>query len=309
MQIISHGFTGENDLRAMEALARQTRPDNLHVTDLPWRFTSWAMENPERIRLWFDESGRLVAWLVLQVSFESWDFICLPEFESQLLPQMLSWADKSSRGHNDIVPLGTPEGNPCWFVNVFSDQTDRILMLETAGFASQADVGEYSWTKVFMQRLGDLPVKEYRIPKEFTIRAIAGEIEVDAYVQLHLETFRSKNMTADWRRRVIQHPDHISDLDLVAVAPDGRLGAFCVCWLDDRSPEPIGQIEPLGCHPDYRSFGLGRLTLCEGLRRLQLHGARKVFVETDNWRNTAFQLYESVGFQVQRDVLVYRKDY
>jgi ribosomal protein S18 acetylase RimI-like enzyme len=31
--------------------------------------------------------------------------------------------------------------------------------------------------------------------------------------------------------------------------------------------------------------------------------------ETDNYQNTAMRLYESVGFQVIREVLVYRKDY
>jgi ribosomal protein S18 acetylase RimI-like enzyme len=34
-----------------------------------------------------------------------------------------------------------------------------------------------------------------------------------------------------------------------------------------------------------------------------------IFVETDNYRNSAMRLYESVGFQVNREGLVYRKDY
>jgi ribosomal protein S18 acetylase RimI-like enzyme len=51
------------------------------------------------------------------------------------------------------------------------------------------------------------------------------------------------------------------------------------------------------------------VALCETLRRLQQHGAESIFVETDNYRNTAFRLYESVGFEVIRDVLVYHKDY
>jgi hypothetical protein len=38
-------------------------------------------------------------------------------------------------------------------------------------------------------------------------------------------------------------------------------------------------------------------------------GAQTTFVETDNYRNTAFRLYESFDFQVIQNVLVYRKDY
>ena len=106
----------------------------------------------------------------------------------------------------------------------------------------------------------------------------------------------------------MRHPAYIPDLDLVAVAPDGSLAAFCVCWLG-KHREISGQIEPLGVHPRWRRLGLGRAILSEGLRRLHLHGATQVYVETDNYRNAAFGLYESAGFQVIEHVLVYRKDY
>jgi mycothiol synthase len=309
MKIQSRAFSNESDFRAMEALARATHPANVHVTDLPYRFSAGAPDDPENICLWSDESGRLLAWAVLEIPHDSLDFACLPEMESDLLPQILVWADERSRLHPEIIPHGTPEDGLCWFVNVFSDQAARIRILESAGFACQSDVGEYSWSKVFMRRTANSPVKDYRIPEGFTIRPLAGESEVEAYVRLHRATFRSNAMTVAWRSRMLQHPSYTPDLDLVVVAPDGQLGAFCICWLDSHGSEIIGQIEPLGCHPDFRRYALGRLALAEGLRRLQAHGASQVFIETDNWRNTAFQLYQSLGFQVLKDVLVYRKDY
>ncbi len=293
----------------MESLARQSRAAHLHVTDLPYRLSTSALDDPENARLWTDEDGQLLGWMVMQIPFDALDFVCLPEMEAELLPEMLAWADERSRAHPDMIPLGTPEDGPCWFANVFADEAAQIQALEAAGFASQADVGEYSWSKVWLERPADLPVKDYRIPPGFIVRPLAGESEVEAYVKLHRETFRSKIMTADWRRRTLQHPAHVPDLDLVVAAPDGRLAAFCVCWLDRHGPEPIGQIEPLGCHADFRQYALGRVALAEGLRRLQAHGAKKIFVETDNWRNTAFRLYESMGFRVVQDVLVFRKDY
>ena len=309
MQINPWRFSGEKDLRAMEALARDFRVDHLHAVDLPYRLSSWALDDPENICLWKDETGCLLAWAVLQVPMESVDFVCQPNLESELLPQILAWADERSRAYPEIIPLGTPDGRPCWFANVFSDQVGQIRILEKAGFACQADVGENSWSKVFMQRPADLPVKEYRIPEGFVVRSLAGESEAEAYVALHRQTFGTNNMTLGWRLRTIQHPDYVPDLDLVVAVPDGRLAAFCICWLDVHGSELIGQIEPLGCHADFRRYALGRLALAEGLRRLQAHGATKIYVETDSWRNTAFQLYESFGFQVVRDVLVYRKDY
>jgi mycothiol synthase len=309
MQIHPHLFSGESDFRAMETLSWDIRTNNLHVTDLPWRLSSLSLHDSENIRLWSDETGRLLAWAVLEIPHDSLDWVCLPEIESDLLPQILAWSDQQSRAHPEMIPLGTPEGGPCWFANIFSDQAARIKILEAAGFACQADVGENSWSKVFMQRPAGLAVKDYRIPPGFVVRPLAGETELEAYVQLHRETFRSNVMNIAWRRRTLQHPAYVPDLDLVVAAPDGRLGAFCVFWLDSHGPGKIGQIEPLGCHPDFRGYALGRLALAEGLRRLQVNGAGQIFVETDNWRSTAFQLYESLGFQVCRDVLVYRKDY
>jgi mycothiol synthase len=114
-------------------------------------------------------------------------------------------------------------------------------------------------------------------------------------------------MTTDWRRRTLQHSDYLPELDLVVESPDGRLVAFCICWFDKHSM--AGQVEPLGCHKDFRQYALGRVVLSEGLRRLQSLGAKAIFVETDKFRNTAFRLYESFDFQVTQDILVYRKDY
>lgn len=307
MQVWQSAFSGETDLRGMEALARQFRADNLHVTDLPYRLSAASLEDPENIRLWRGETWNLLGWMVMHTSFCSLDFAVQPEAETELLPKMLAWAHERSLAHPEMVPLGTPEDKPCWFANVFSDMTGRLRLLEAAGFASQADVGEYSWTKVWLQRPAGLPVKEYRIPAGFTVRPLRGEAEVDAYVALHRAIFGSTIMNADWRKNTVHHPAHVADLDLVVETPDGSLAAFCICWLDTEAQ--VGQIEPLGCHPDYRRYALGRIALAEGLRRLQEHGAKQVFVETDNWRSTAKSLYESMGFELARDVLVYRKDY
>jgi hypothetical protein len=180
MEIRQRAFSDENDFRAMEALARVTRTGNLHGTDLPYRFSSWPQDDPENIRLWSDGNGRLVAWEMLEIAHEALDLACLPEMESELLPQILDWADQRSHQHPEIIPLGTPEDGKCWFVNVFSDQSARIRTLEAAGFASQADVGKYSWSKVFMKRPADLPIKDYRIPEGFVIRPLAGESELEA---------------------------------------------------------------------------------------------------------------------------------
>jgi ribosomal protein S18 acetylase RimI-like enzyme len=146
------------------------------------------------------------------------------------------------------------------------------------------------------------------MPPGFAIRPLAGQREVEAYVELQRAVFGSKNMTPEWRARTLRQREYIPDLDLVAAAPDGRLAAFCICWLADvPGLGTCGQVEPLGVHDDFRGVGLGRAILCEGLRRLRAHGAEKIYMETDRFRNAALGLYESAGFRVIRDVWVYRR--
>ncbi len=286
----------------MSALAHQCPENNLHVIDLPYRLSSWAFDDPENIGLWFDENQQLVAWATLQTPFWTIDYVCHAEYEAYLHREILSWADQRAQATQNTI-----YEHSAWFVMVFSGQTNRIHDLENAGFKCQSDVGADSWSKVFMRRSSLTPVKVYEPRSGFQVRSLAGEKEVDNYVELHRSVFESKNMTTDWRRRTLKHPDYIPELDIVVESPNGRLVAFCICWYDRNSM--AGHVEPLGSHKDFRQYALGRVALSEGLRRLQSLGAQNIFVETDNYRNTAFRLYESFGFQVIQDVLVYRKDY
>lgn len=302
MAIVQRSFSNESDKYLMSALADKFPAGNLHVTDLPYRLSSWAFDNPDNIGLWFNEKQELVAWSVLQTPFWEIDYVCHPTVELNLHPEILAWADRCAK-----ATINTPNGHPEWYVNVFSGQVERIHDLEKAGFKSQAEVGEDSLSKVLLRRSIQMPVKIYKPPVGFIVRPLAGEKEVEGYVDLHRSVFGTKNMTVNWRKRVLSHPAYKPDLDIVVESTDGRLAAFCICWFSENSLD--GRVEPLGCHKDFRQYALGRVALSEGLHRLQSHGAKNIYVETDTFRNTAFQLYESFNFQVVQDVLVYRKDY
>ncbi len=304
MRNVQPSFSVKMDLPAIEALVYDFPAENLHVADLPYRLSSWALEDPGNVRLWVEADGQLLEWAIMQTPFWSIDYACHPGFEGELHHRVLAWADRRAR-----QILDTPSGRPAWFVNVFADQSYRIQDLEVAGFARQNEVGQDSWSKVLMQcwlqpsEMGCLP------PAGFTIRPLDGQSEVEAYVKLHRTVFESRNMTGRWRSRTLRHPSYVPALDLVVVSPDGTLAAFCICWLSRHDSEQYGQIEPMGVHPDFRQQGLGQALLFDALRRLHLHGARQVYVETDNDREAALALYESLGFRVMRHVLVYRKDY
>lgn len=291
----------------MIALVRTQPQANFHLVDLPYRFSSWAFDNPDNIGLWEDEQGDLVAWAVLQTPFWAIDYVYHPAAPERIHSLILAWADQQAQ-----TQRATPYGRPMWFVNVFDWQTDRQRDLEAQGFFSVADWGEDSWTKVLLHHdPGQLPLANETLPTGYTLRPLGGADEVEAYVALHRAVFESESMTVAWRQRTLQHPHYQADLDLVIVDPAGSLAAFCIAWFTTSGIDgrPSGQIEPLGVRADLRHLGLGRAILSEGVRRCYARGAEYVVVETDNYRNAAFALYEAAGFRVRENVLVYRKDY
>jgi len=288
-------YLNETDKQLMLNLVYLSPETNLHVVDLPYRLSSWALDYPENTQLWFDDKNELIAWAILQTPFWTIDYVIHPERGDDLHQEILNWADAQAKKIiNDFT------GHPCWFVPIFEKQKDHIRNLEKAGFASQTNVPENPWSKVFMQWKGFS--KEYRLPERYIIRPLADD-EANKYVDLHQSVFQSKNMTNDWRKRTLQV--HNPETDLVALAPDGSLAGFCIGWLY----KDMGQIEPMGIHENHRKIGLGHALLAETIKRLQKQGTKKIFVETDNFRDDALQLYESIGFQVLQNVEVYRKDY
>lgn len=288
-----------DDILAMEAVVDTHPSEHLHHIDLPYRFSSWALDEPKNVALWEDNDGTLRAWSVLQTPFWTIDYGCSPN-DAALFQEILAWAEDRAR-----QILDTPYGHPKWFVVAFSRQTAYINDLKKAGFWDQSNLGEDSWTKILLRRPGELPVPNFRVPANFTLRPLAGADEVSAYVDLHRETFETRNMTVEWRNRTLAHPAYNSSLDIVGVAPDGHLGAFCIGWLRGKA----AHVEPLGCHADFRRYALGRLALAECLRQMQKAGAEEIFVETDGYRDTAFQLYQSLGFEIIEDVLVFGKGF
>jgi len=300
MSIIQKPFDPQVHLPAMFALGLAHPARSIHYIDLPYRLSSPSLQDPGNVGIWCDPGGALIGWAALQFQFWTLDFAVHPLFEKEFFAAMLPWFERQSGA--------SAEERDLWFVNIFSEDHDRLQIFENAGFESQSDKGEDSWSKVWMVRSGTDPVPQFRIPSGFTIRPIKGAAEVPAYVDLHQTTFETKNMVIPWRMRTLTQPGYTPELDLVVETPQGTLGAFCICWtatLPDG--KRVGQVEPLGCHPSFRNYALGRLALVEGLRRLVDLGMHEIFVETDNYRDTAFRLYESLGFTTTREILVLGK--
>jgi ribosomal protein S18 acetylase RimI-like enzyme len=273
----------------MDDLALDALGDAIHAVDLPWRLSSPSAQVPERTRLWEDDGGELVAWAVLQ--FPAWhclDYVVRPDLrETDLEARILAWACAQ------LEHEAARRDGPLPFYTSARDGDDvRIAAIERAGFARQA------WGYVHLIRDLDRPIPELAPPPGFVIRSLAGEAEVDAYVSAHRAAFGSANMTTDWRRATLRSPRYVSDLDLVAIAPDGALVGFCVCWITPSlAGQRIAQIEPIGILPAYQRRGLGRALMAEGLRRAKSHGAGQMAVNAESFNAASRGAYEAMGFR------------
>jgi len=298
MRVQMRPYAGEPDRRAMLALVRACPGDNLHVLDLPYRLSSWALDEAENVGLWADADGRLLAWAALQTPFWTLDYA----YDAQgrdlgLGPAILTWAIRRA-----TAIAAQPSARPAWLVSAGEDQADRLGDAQRAGFAPDPESAQ-----VVLARPA-APAPPGRLPDGFHIRPLSGVAEAAAYAALHRAAFGTANMTAAWKTRAMQTPDYRPEIDLVVEAPDGRLAAFCVCWLGAGGAGGVlGQVEPLGVSPDFRRLGLGRAALSEGIRRMQALGAREIRVQIDHYRGAAGALYARLGFRVAQRIVVCRR--
>jgi GNAT superfamily N-acetyltransferase len=172
-----------------------------------------------------------------------------------------------------------------------SDANTKALFAER-GYARSRFKAEHMRYRSFTQ-----PVPDPVPPAGYTVRALGDESELPARSWLSWKAFHpdepdEKYQGWDWYKNVQRIPLYRRDLDIVAVAPDGELAAFCTVWFDDMTRTAV--FEPVGTHPDHQKRGLGKAVMSDGLRRAQRLGATLATVSS--YSEGAHALYHSMGF-------------
>jgi ribosomal protein S18 acetylase RimI-like enzyme len=286
MTISRHPFRGLVDLPRVVDLIQRMPPACRHVIDFPWRLSSPTINEGRDAVFWENSDEQVIGFAAWQYYWAALDIYLLPGSQQQAVAtDLFAWADQRFRERD--AERGKPL--PYW-VEFRDDDRERQMLAEAHGFVDE----EYESYVSLEHSLADLaPIPP--LPDGFILRPLAGAQEAAAYAELHRAAFESTSMTAEWRVRTIQMPQHRSDLDLVVVAPDGSLAGFCIGWF---APERrTAQIEPLGVHPRFQMLGLSRILLLAMLHRFQALGATSALVETDLERTPARHAYNAVGFQ------------
>jgi ribosomal protein S18 acetylase RimI-like enzyme len=94
-----------------------------------------------------------------------------------------------------------------------------------------------------------------------------------------------------------------ASLDCVVEAPDGRLAAYCLVWLEDETA--VGELEPVGVRDEFRRRGLGAAVCTFALRRLYEEGGREAVVYCNT--EQACELYRSIGFRRHASLVGYSR--
>jgi mycothiol synthase len=296
----ARSYQGIEDLYAMLDLLAEGRKANtgthyIHRGDLQW----WLFYNDDisqawksDIRLW-EDGNRLIGWSLLSPKEHACDVYTIPELRGDSREhEMLAWATEQ------LSELEYIEVN--W---VADDDEARIQWLEANGFTRE----EFHF--VHFQRSLSGPLDDPALPQGFSIRTSRGN-EEDARLRAVASkaAFGSEMPFEEyWPRtwRLMQSPVYVPEHEIFVLAPNGQVAAYCIVWTDEISK--VGHFEPVGTHPDFQRKGLGKSLLFEALRRLKSEGMTEADVCTNYDNAAAIRLYESVGFQLDKRLLIYRK--
>jgi GNAT superfamily N-acetyltransferase len=275
--------SGIDDLRiAVASMSAAWRAGAPHVAGTPAAIEWWyALTHPEplseHLRLWYDDDA-LVGW--------AWHEP--PELEVHV------WTGDAvgdGRVFATIVDAALdehPDDEVAAFARDGDDEAVRILL--DRGFTPAGQrLSQWQW------RADPPPPDDVLLPDGYRIRSLCGPEEFDARVALHRAAFPASRLNVAKYERLLAVPHYRLEDDLVVETSDGSLAAFALCWYDPDGR--VGELEPVGTHPDHQRRGLSRAVVTAAVRRLFQRGAHRVQVYSDQAESAPEALYGSVGFE------------
>jgi len=294
-------YAGLQDLYAMlDVLSEGCRANNgthyVHRGDLQWWlfYTDIPQSVWEsHIRLWM-EADRLIGWTLLSPAERAFDVYTIPGLRSDSRED-----EMLSRALEELSSI-VDEPQSSWIAE-HDDVRRRWLEAHDFTLTEAHDV--------YFHRSLSGSLEGPALPAGFTLRSSRGT-EEDARLRAvasHAAFGSKKPFEEYWPRtgRLMQSPVYVKEHEIFVMAPNGAVAAYCIIWTDELTR--IGHFEPVGTHPDYQRKGLGKSLLFEGLRRLRSEGMTEADVCTNHDNPAALRLYESVGFQITKRLLTYKK--
>lgn len=286
--------------------------DFISAEELEHEFNSPDFDIEQDLRLWENDQGQLCAvaqcWIPDReeaVDAHLW-FSILPNWRGLgLESDIFTWGETRLQAVSALRSL--PGRLRC---GARSDQVTRLALLEQQGMIPDREF--YRMARSLMEE-----IPEPQFPDGFTVRPLQGDVEVEAWVELFNQSFIDHwnfiPLTVSDRQHWMKDSSYQPDLDLVAVAPDGTLAAFCYNLIHGHENEKLGRLEgwiaDLGTRRGFRRLGLGRAMLLSGLHTLKAKGMDTAVLGVDSQNPSgALKLYQSVGFSQRYSFISYVKE-
>jgi ribosomal protein S18 acetylase RimI-like enzyme len=289
-------YRDERDLEKILALLADGRQANngtyyVHTGDLKWWLFYTANPRWDQLFLWEDDCGDLLGWVLYSPDWRAFDAFVRPDLRGTPQAEAIdAWAVEG------ITQIVRRAGGRQAIRTVWISEKDAVVTgwLRRAGFVPD---DEYQFMHLMARSLA-APIPAPSLPEGYQLRQVAGESDVENRAAAQHAAFESDMpMEAYCQRylRFMRSPVYEPERDIVIAAPDGRIAAFCILWLDPLNR--VGLFEPVGVHPAYQRRGLGKAVVQEGLRRMQARGMCSAIV-CSLWDNAAsYRLYEAAGFR------------
>ena len=295
MQLTRRRYQHENDYWRIRAFLREVmqvndrREFSWHVARLDyWR---WHVnENFEHMRLedavfiWEDTQGRIVAVLnpegKADISLQVHPGLRTPQLEEEMIHTAEEClAETATDGKRKLQIWADARNEP------------RQDILRRNGYVKGG------WPEYQRRRPVDQDIPKVSLAPGYSVRSLGGLTELPdrswaSWRAFHPDEPDERYEGWDWYHNIQRMPLYRRDLDMVGVAPDGKIASFCTIWYDDVTR--TAYFEPVGTVPEHQRRGLGKAVMLEGLRRLQRMGGDLAFV--GSYSEGAGALYSSAGF-------------
>lgn len=294
--ISSQLYEGEKDFQTMRDLLSKIRPTS-HANDFPVKVNIEENLAVEEIRantrLWFDGSQPIGWAYVDDLHNLYWELE--KQYTDSVGAEMVAWGVDCMRSGKTLVAgeISTLDAS------CREDFTERLDFLSQHGFCQTETV------TVHMKRNLAESIPEFELPQGFQIRSVKGVEEAESIASTHRAAFGTDYMTTENRLVIMNTSEYDPTLDLVIVAPDGTIAAYCTCSVNEQEKE--GWTDPVATHPNYQRNGLAKALLLKGLQMLNERGMQSARLGTSGENIAMQKTAQSVGFYINHKNLWFEK--
>jgi mycothiol synthase len=246
---------------------------------------------PERPIWVWEDSGKIIG--AVHAEYDGSAFFQLSPYYSQLEPNMLAWAEQHlavSKDEELSLEVWAYEGDK-----------RRNAIFAASGFKQSPFFMNNRRREDNQQTIPVAPM-----PIGFEIRCVERSHEDCTQIAALLNAAFHRDFHQPEEYANFQSAPHYQpELDLVAVASDGRIVANAQVTIVPENA--YAEFEPICTHPDYQHRGIARSLMAEGLRMLRTRGIKTAYVDAASDNPVSNALYEQMGFTDVKRLFLWKK--